>query len=104
MRSGVPLGAVRSGVLARGDAIQFHHDSGNWGMIMTDARQTLGSMGDSLDISPSEVEKLREYQTMLGLRAPDDTHEMFLGLGLVEEKLGGPAITLKGRAILRRLG
>ena len=71
---------------------------------MTDASQFLGSMGDSMDISPTEVEQLREYQTSVGLRAPNDTHAMFVGLGLIEEKLGGPAITLKGRAVLRRLG
>jgi hypothetical protein len=71
---------------------------------MTDALNILSSMADSTDISPREVDYLREYQTSLGLRAPDDTHELFLDLGLVEEKLGGPAITLKGRAVLRRLG
>ncbi len=69
-----------------------------------DAASTFSSMADSTDISPREVEQLREYKTSLGLRAPHDIHAMFLGLGLVEEKLGGPALTLKGRAVLRRLG
>ncbi|WP_119302119.1 hypothetical protein [Dongia deserti] len=71
---------------------------------MTDALKAFSSMADGMHMTPAEVEQLRGYERLLGTRAANCAHELFLGLGLVEEKLGGPALTLKGRAVLRRLG
>ena len=70
---------------------------------MSDAHKLVSSISDSLHITPRELEELRGYQELLGARATSSDHDLFVGLGLVEEKLGGPALTLKGRAVLRRL-
>jgi hypothetical protein len=70
---------------------------------MTDAH-ILSAIGDSMHLTPREVEQLRGYEGRLDERAANSAHDLFVELGLVEDRLWGPVLTLKGRAVLRRLG